>query len=536
MIHQAKHTIRHRCRFWTLFVSILLVTSASSPILAHQTPLPVSVSSGPPRPPSTIYTPSPAAPTTPTDLDLPPLKAVLLVGPIDGNNGPWTLQEIANMELAAAQLEAHGVTVFRFYPGNSDTDQIEQAAEGAHFLFYRGHGVYDGNLPYPTVGGFHLSSGFYLSDQIRQNLHLAPNAIVMLYGCFTTGSSSAPGDMYDIGIDEAKRRVAQYSDPFFDVGAGGYYANRFGNAFEHYVSNLFAGQTLGAAYENYSDFNPTTVHRATHPDHPGLALWLDKDYWRGYWEYNNAFAGKQDQTLEDLFPVAELTGIPATVRFTATVESGVIIQPSHVSITPTNGRSESGLDWTLSTQGDWFSVSPLVGSTPASFTITPQGFATDQPSTYTGSVTVTITAPDYTRNPVQTTDLTLQVLAPQLGGVPGSVGFVYSRTDEEFLQARYGITPRNVGSETPLHWEATTDSSWLNITPNSGTTPQPFSLTATGFDTATVSAYTGWLTVTVTEPSFTHLSPWLMPVSLRVIDTPFCHVYLPTLSRGRLPE
>jgi hypothetical protein len=33
------------------------------------------------------------------------------------------------MELAAAQLETHGVTVFRFYPGNSDTDQIEQAAE-----------------------------------------------------------------------------------------------------------------------------------------------------------------------------------------------------------------------------------------------------------------------------------------------------------------------------------------------------------------------------------------------------------------------
>jgi len=523
MIRQARYTIRHKRRLWSLLASVLLFTSAF-------------VSTVPPRPPAYIYTPSSAAPTTPTNLDLPPLKAVLLVGPIDGNNGPWTLQEIASMELAATQLEAHGVTVFRFYPGDSDTDQIEQAAEGAHFLLYRGHGVYDGNLPYPNVGGFYLSSGFYLSDRIRQNLHLAPNAIVMLYGCFTTGSSSASGDTNTVGIGEAKRRVEQYSDPFFDVGAAGYYANWFGSAFEQYVSNLFAGKTLGGAYESYFDFNPATVHRATHPDHPELALWVDKDHWGGYWKYNNAFAGKPDRTLEDLFPVAELTRIPAAVRFTATVESGVIVQPSHVSITPTNGQSESGLDWTLSAQGDWFNVSPMMGSTPASFTITPQDFATDRPGTYTGSVTVTITDPDHTRNPVQETNLTLQVLVPQLGGVPESVGFVYSQTDGQSLIARYDITPENVGSETPLHWEPTTDSSWLSITPSSGSTPQSLSLTATGFDTTTVAMHTSWLTVTVTEPDFTHLSPWPMPVSLKVIGTPFRHVYLPTLSRVSLSQ
>ena len=113
---------------------------------------------------------------------------------------------------------------------------------------------------------------------------------------------------------------------------------------------------------------------------------------------------------------------------------------------------------------------------------------------------------------------------------------MYSQTDGEFLRARYDITPENVGSETPLHWEATTDSSWLSITHSSGSTPQSFSLTATGFDTTTIRVHTGWLTVTVTEPDFTHLSLWPMPVSLKVIDTPFCHVYLPTLSRGSLSQ
>ena len=65
---------------------------------------------------------------------------MLLVGPIDGNTGEWTLSEISNMELAADVLEANGVTVFRFYPGNQTFTAIEEAANGAHFLLYRGMG------------------------------------------------------------------------------------------------------------------------------------------------------------------------------------------------------------------------------------------------------------------------------------------------------------------------------------------------------------------------------------------------------------
>ena len=45
------------------------------------------------------------------------------------------------MELAAAEVEANGVTVYRFYTPNNNWDQIKAAAEGAHFLFYQGHGV-----------------------------------------------------------------------------------------------------------------------------------------------------------------------------------------------------------------------------------------------------------------------------------------------------------------------------------------------------------------------------------------------------------
>lgn len=379
------------------------------------------ITSGPPRPPTEIVPPVQPPPALTHVLGLPAIKAVLLVGPIDGNDGSWTRQEIANMELAAAVLEAHGVTVHRFYPGTGTFAGIEQAAQGAHFLLYRGHGVYDGNLPHPNVGGFSLSSGYYSPERIRQNLHLASNAMVMLYGCFTAGSSSATGDEHDIGIAEASRRVAQYADPFFDAGAAGYYANWFGNAFEQFLTNLFAGRTLGQAYENYFDFNPNTVYRTTHPDHPAMSMWVDKDNW-GYWQYNNAFVGRSDRTLQDLF-------------------------------------------------------------------------------------------------------------TPELGGLPAAVRFSYSIPYHAFLAGVYVLMPKNTGSSATLDWQVTTDRPWLHVTPQSGKTPQGFTLTVAGFDVTTVATYSGFITVAASGPAPVYHSPQVLPVTLEVIDRSFEHIYLPLILR-----
>ena len=120
------------------------------------------------------------------------------------------------MDLAAAELQANGVTVHKFYTPNNNWDAIKTAADGAHFLFYRGHGVYWSPMPTPAVGGFSLKNGFVSSNDIRNDLNLAPNAIIMLYSCFSAGSSSIDGG--PISSAEARRRVAQYSDPFLDIG------------------------------------------------------------------------------------------------------------------------------------------------------------------------------------------------------------------------------------------------------------------------------------------------------------------------------
>ena len=234
----------------------------------------------------------------------------------------------------------------------------------------------------------------------------------MLYGCFTAGTSST--DSGDIGIAEAQRRVAQYSDPFFDVGAAGYYADWFGNAFQLFVRYLFEGQTLGEAYESYFDFNPSTVVRSTHPDHPGVSMWLDKDLWDGYWKYNNAFVGLASETLESLFPAPtpSLGGLPDELTFTYSIPDQQFLL-EQVQLTPTNVANGDQLTWSLAQDGAWFSASPTGGTTPASFWVAPGRFNPHTPATYRGALTVTVTDPAGVENSPQQVEVTLHVVDVQ---------------------------------------------------------------------------------------------------------------------------
>lgn len=227
------------------------------------------------------------------------LKAVLIGAPIDGDQGSWTTSEIKNLKQTAQTLRQNGVTVYEFYTPENNWETIKKAAAGAQFLMYRGHGVYDGNEPPDWVGGFALKDKFASSDIIKQDLKLAPGAIVMVYGCFTAGNSGS--DIGKINLKEAQRRVAMYSRPFMEIGAAGYYANWYGDAFQHFVAHLFAGKSLGNAYKDYEDFNSETVNYTTHPNAGDKVLWVDHDDWSGQIAYNNAFVGEPNVTLSSLF-------------------------------------------------------------------------------------------------------------------------------------------------------------------------------------------------------------------------------------------
>lgn len=121
----------------------------------------------------------------------------------------------------------------------------------------------------------------------------------MMYGCFTAGNAG-----FDIGkIDESEaiRRVSMYSKPFLANSFAAYYANWYGDAFEHYIAYLFEGRSLGDAYRSYRDFNADTAKVVRYPMSTDKVLWVDHDDWKAGTVYNNAFAGYSDKTLLELF-------------------------------------------------------------------------------------------------------------------------------------------------------------------------------------------------------------------------------------------
>ncbi len=381
-------------RWWALAVLLFstLLLGGRSAAASNDGPWSPAVPVRPPAPPAVAAADDPTPSTVGKPLALPPLKAVLIVGPIDGDYGSWTMAEKSNMDLAAAELAAHGVTVHKFYTPNNDWNQVRAAAAGAHFLFYRGHGIYWSPMPSPIVGGFALKDKFVSSDDIRAELQLARNAIVMLYACFSAGTSG--NDTASISSQEAQRRVAMYSDPFLDIGAAGYYADWFGDAFEKLVRYLFEGRTLGETYEAFYDFNAATVERYTHPDNRDNVMWLDKDFWDGQTKYNYAFAGRPELRLVDLFRVRTMRVSPPSASYLATPTSSA--RALHLTVNDSDGAP---LRWTASLEGGagWLMLSATSGDggEPVQLTLTPGG---GPEGVYSATVRITTDTPDVQNN------------------------------------------------------------------------------------------------------------------------------------------
>lgn len=341
-----------------------------------------------PQPPLGAGLPSQESAPAATTLTLPTLKAVLVVGPIDGDYGSWTTQEIANMQLAEAVLRENGVEVHTFYAPNTNWDQIKAAANGAHFFLYRGHGIEWNSNPL-VVGGIALSdghNGFVLisNDDIRSQLHLAKNAIVMLYGCYAAGSY---GGEVNLAAPEAYNRVYQYADPFFAAGAGAYYSNWYGNAFQRILQFVFSGQTLGQAYQSFGDYSPTTVERYTYPNRPEMDYWLDKDYYQGGWKYDYAFAGLANRSLEDLFGT-RMISTPSMVIYLNTNTSGSNQRSIKVS-----NQGSINFTWSASLSGgSWASGVTMSGNSGDSvrISINPSGLTK---GTYQATLNISTSTP-----------------------------------------------------------------------------------------------------------------------------------------------
>lgn len=390
------------------FVSALALLLLLNPTAQTRSrALPATAVSGAIRIPDD-YTPLPLS--APSTLTAPTsgLRAVAIVGDVGSSTATYK----QDMDYAVTALQSHGVTVTKFYYGDStfNWNDIVAAAQGAQFILYMGHGVYSGSMPYPTsVGGFYLGpSQFVSADQIRNDLagRLADDSVIIFsHACFTAGS--AAGDPADLPLSEAQRRVTMYADPFTDLGMQAYFANNYFHSAEEVVNQLLADPAtrpnMGTIFLNTYPNNSANHHDLTYPE-PGYDLWMNGT--AGNWD--NAFVGIPTHTFGgDAVPT--LGGIPAAVAFLYSIPEGAFT-PAQTSVTPRNTTGSDAFTWTLTSTGDGFTVAPTSGSTPGAFTITPNSLASPAVGTWTGAVTVTVTSPPGAQNSPQRIDLSLHVV------------------------------------------------------------------------------------------------------------------------------
>jgi len=230
------------------------------------------------------------------------LKAVMLGGKVDEVNGPQTVSYRDYLKRVAAVLRSRGVQVTEIYTPTSSA-AIRSAVEGAHFIFYAGHGI--GSSEPPRYQGNIRPAGMLVVDEVwsgKQDVsgwRPARGALVFFLGaCFTAGNSG--DDMGKINDAEAKRRIAEYSAPFFtDNHFGAYYATWSDSTAQNIVAQLFAGRTLGQAYD--PDGSMSGVVKSPHPAAASNELWYHRGSRNGGAIFDYSFVGKSSLTLAQLF-------------------------------------------------------------------------------------------------------------------------------------------------------------------------------------------------------------------------------------------
>ena len=160
--------------------------------------------------------------------------------------------------------------------------------------------------------------------------------------------------------------------------------------------------------------------------------------------------------------------------------------------------------------GNWLSVSPTTGTTPAALTVSIDsgGLAV---GAYTGTITVTPTS-----GSPETTTITLNVINPQvLTATPAPVAFTYSQNAPSPDAKTVTVSSSSGPPLTLSTTVATTDNGhWLFVNPGSGATPLDLSISVNPSG-LTPNTYKGTITVTASDDSVT---PLAIPVTLTVLS------------------
>ena len=178
---------------------------------------------------------------------------------------------------------------------------------------------------------------------------------------------------------------------------------------------------------------------------------------------------------------------PGTLSFSATQGSGVSPAAATVNVANTGAGT---LSFTAASDSAWLAVTPASGTAPASLQVSAT-LGTLVAGTYTGHIT--ITAAGALGSPATVTVTFVVGPPPTLSVSPGTLSFS-ATAGSGVSPAPATVNVTNTGSGT-LSFTAASDSSWLAVTPASGTAPAGLQVSAT-LGALVAGTYTGHITIT----------------------------------------
>jgi len=164
--------------------------------------------------------------------------------------------------------------------------------------------------------------------------------------------------------------------------------------------------------------------------------------------------------------------------------------PSSQSVNVTN-TGVGTLNFTASSDSAWLTVTPTSGTAPQSLQIS-STVGTLAAGTYTGHITVTSAGAQGSPATVTVTFVVAAPPQPVLSVSPGSLTFNATQGGANPTSQSVNVTNAGTGI---LNFTASSDSTWLAVTPTSGTAPQSLQITST-VGTLAAGTYTGHVTVT----------------------------------------
>ena len=295
------------------------------------------------------------------------LKAVFIVGPA----GTQTSGDLEDAESLATLAESYGMDVRRVFHPNATWEAVMANIQGANLVYYAGHG-YGWPSPYTETmkeirqNGFGLNSyagsnthtyTYYGGNVIRNNVVLAPNAVVFLnHGCYTAGNGE-PGHPIPTW-DVARQRVDNFAAGFLAAGAGAVFAYS-SQEFNKSLTNLVTtDKTIeqifsipGASPTPYWGWIGWDPRKFDSLRTPGAQNFMDPHRTQGFMR---AVTGDLDMTAGDWRGGGSNAPAPSLSDFSVRQDSFAFAQPNTPFFTPNSDGVTDTLALTFNVDSEAF--------------------------------------------------------------------------------------------------------------------------------------------------------------------------------------